>query len=266
MRPIFLLALSIMVFTSCNNSEKKKPDETVTTAEVEKPQPIKEHSDQDFVNITPIEHATMVLQWDNVVLYVDPVGGSKAFNGQPEPNIVLVTDIHGDHLNVETLKAVMKDSTILIAPQAVADKLPDPLKEKTQVIKNGESTIHNNIAIEAMPMYNLREEAKKFHEKGRGNGYILEKEGNRLYISGDTEDISEMRNLNDIDIAIVCMNLPYTMPVNKAAEAVLDFKPHIVYPYHYRGQNGLSDVSKFKEMVNNQDESITVKQLDWYPD
>ena len=100
-------------------------------------------------------------------------------------------------------------------------------------------------------MYNLREEAKKFHEKGRGNGYVIEKNDKRVYISGDTEDIPEMRSLQNIDIAFVCMNLPYTMTVENAASAVLDFKPNKVYPYHYRGTEGLSDVSKFKSLVKN---------------
>lgn len=122
-----------------------------------------------------------------------------------------------------------------------------------------------DVAIEAIPMYNLRKEALKFHEKGRGNGYILTLGGERVYISGDTEDIPEMRNLENIDIAFVCMNLPYTMTVESAASAVLDFKPKKVYPYHYRGTEGLSDVGKFKTLVNEGDSSIDVIQLDWYP-
>jgi len=113
-------------------------------------------------------------------------------------------------------------------------------------------------------MYNLREEALKFHPKGRGNGYVLNIQGQRIYISGDTEDIPEMRALKDIDKAFICMNLPYTMPVDRAADAVIEFKPKQVYPYHYRGQGGLSDVNKFKAVVNEGDSSIEVVQLDWY--
>ena len=114
-------------------------------------------------------------------------------------------------------------------------------------------------------MYNLREEALKFHEKGRGNGYILNIGGKRIYISGDTEDIPEMRSLNDIDIAFVCMNLPWTMSVENAASAVLDFKPEVVYPYHYRGTNGLSDIQNFKEIVEESSTEIDVRLLNWYP-
>ena len=265
MKRIFLLTLMVLFFAACNNLEKKKTEEVPMTAETEQPETMAEPASEAFIDITPIEHATMVLQWDNTVLYVDPVGGAEAFEGQPEPDMILVTDIHGDHLNTETLQAVLTDSTKLIAPQAVVDKLPKELQDRVQILNNGESAIHSDIAIEAMPMYNLRKEALKFHPKGRGNGYILEKDDKRVYISGDTEDIPEMRNLTDIDIAFVCMNLPYTMPVDKAAEAVLAFKPKVVHPYHYRGTEGLSDVSKFKDLVNKGDASITVKQLDWYP-
>jgi L-ascorbate metabolism protein UlaG (beta-lactamase superfamily) len=113
-------------------------------------------------------------------------------------------------------------------------------------------------------MYNLREEALQFHKKGRGNGYVIELAGQRIYISGDTEDIPEMRKLQEIDKAFVCMNLPYTMPVESAADAVLDFKPKKVYPYHYRGQGGLSDVQKFKTLVNTGNSDIEVIQLNWY--
>lgn len=114
-------------------------------------------------------------------------------------------------------------------------------------------------------MYNLREEALKFHSKGRGNGYVLTIDGQRLYFSGDTEDIPEMRALKNIDKAFICMNLPYTMTEESAASAVLEFKPKQVYPYHYRGNPNVSDVSKFKTLVNQGDANIEVVQLDWYP-
>src|SRR5690606_12953110 len=114
-------------------------------------------------------------------------------------------------------------------------------------------------------MYNLRPEALKFHEEGRGNGDVLERNGKRIYISSATEDIPEMRNLVNIDIACVCMNLPYTLTAEKAAEAVLAFQPKTVYPYHYRGTEGLGDVSKFKLLVETGNPEIKVTQLDWYP-
>ena len=70
--------------------------------------------------------------------------------------------------------------------------------------------------------------------------------------------------MKNIDVAFVCMNLPYTMDVDEAAEAVLDFKPKVVYPYHYRGQNGLSDTEKFKKLVSDKNKNIDVRLRDWY--
>ena len=114
-------------------------------------------------------------------------------------------------------------------------------------------------------MYNLPESAQAFHTKGRGNGYVLERDGKRVYISGDTSGIPEMRNLKDIDLAFVCMNLPYTMSVEEAAEAVLAFAPKKVVPYHYRGPDGLSDTTKFRELVNAANPNIEVDLMNFYP-
>jgi len=172
--------------------------------------------------------------------------------------------IHGDHYNINTLKDLDLNGTLIIAPQAVIDKFPEDFEPKYKVLNNTKNTMFKDIKVEAIPMYNLREEALKFHAKGRGNGYVITLGNERIYISGDTEDIPEMRQLKDIDKAFVCMNLPYTMTVDSAASAVLDFKPKEVYPYHYRGTQGLSDVTKFKNIVNNKNPDIQVIQLDWY--
>ncbi|CAN0603002.1 unnamed protein product, partial [Ectocarpus sp. 12 AP-2014] len=152
-----------------------------------------------------------------------------------------------------------------VVPQAVAEELPEEYAEQLVILDNGSSKELNGITIEAIPMYNLRSEALKFHNKGRGNGYVLTIGDQRIYFSGDTEDIPEMRSLKNIDKAFVSMNLPYTMTVESAAEAVLDFKPKQVYPYHYRGNPDVSDVAKFKQLVDAGNQDIEVVQLDWYP-
>ena len=114
-------------------------------------------------------------------------------------------------------------------------------------------------------MYNLPEDADSRHTKGRGNGYIVTVGGKKMYISGDTEDITEMRALRGIDVAFVCMNLPYTMDVDQAADAVLEFKPKMVYPYHYLGQGGLNDIEKFKSLVDKTNAGVEVRLRNWYP-
>src|SRR6266568_3879374 len=215
-------------------------------------------SDGDLV-IHPINHATFVMSWKDRVIYVDPVGSGKRFDGLPKPDLILVTDIHGDHLSPETLEAVADAETTIVAPSAVAEKLPEKLRKQTTELPNGETKSVAGISIEAVPMYNLTADRLKYHNKGRGNGYVVNLGGKRVYIRGDTEDIPEMRALKNIDVAFVCMNLPYTMTVDQAASAVREFKPKIVYPYHYRG----SDVEKFKKLVG-EGSGVEVRLRDWY--
>jgi L-ascorbate metabolism protein UlaG (beta-lactamase superfamily) len=181
-----------------------------------------------------------------------------------KPDYILITDIHGDHMDAQTLKDLDLTEVTVVAPRAVIDKLPELKTKELIVMNNGETRQLAGITIEAIPMYNLRKEALKYHEKGRGNGYVLTLGMERIYISGDTEDIPEMRNLKNIDIAFVCMNLPYTMTVESAARAVLEFKPKKVYPYHYRGTEGMSDVDNFKKLVNTGNTDIEIVQLNWY--
>ncbi len=215
--------------------------------------------------IHPISHATAVLTWEGTTLYIDPVGGAERFEGFPKPDLILVTDIHGDHFDLETLQELETSQAKIIVPQAVADQMPEGFTPQLDVLDNGSEKERLGILVRAIPMYNLRSEALRFHEKGRGNGYVLEREGVRVYFSGDTEDIPEMRSLEGIDMAFICMNLPYTMPVEQAAEAVLAFKPTSVYPYHYRGNPDVSDVAQFAALVSAGDANIEIVQLDWYP-
>jgi len=208
--------------------------------------------------IHPVNHATFVMGWAGRSIYVDPVGGAERFAGLPRPDLILITDVHGDHLNVETLSALPGEAAV-VAPTAVAEQLPASLRSRTIALANGQMKSVAGISIEAVPMYNLTEDRLRFHSKGRGNGYIVTLGGRRVYISGDTEDIPEMRALRDIDVAFVCFNLPYTMTEEQAASAVRAFKPKIVYPYHYRG----SDTRRFMELVGAEG-GVEVRLREWY--
>ena len=256
MKKMLLICIALLV--NCKEAPKQEKEaiqDEETVARLEQTAPA----------ITPIEHATAVLQWDEFTLYIDPVGDAASFSSFPPADLILITDIHGDHLSVETLENLNTEKAKIIVPQAVADKLPRQFTPQIDVLNNGDTKERFGFLIEAIPMYNLREEALGFHEKGRGNGYVISKNGMRIYFSGDTEDIPEMRGLKNIDKAFICMNLPFTMTVEKAAEAVLDFKPKEVYPYHFRGRPEVSDVGRFKELVSSGNPDIKVVQLDWYP-
>jgi len=207
------------------------------------------------ITIQPLNHATLELTWNNHVILIDPTGQAN-YTGLAAPDIILITDIHGDHLDPATIAKVRKASTKIVAPAAAAPKLESPL-----VIANGETKTVDTISIEAIPMYNLTRgpaAGQLFHDKGRGNGYVITLGGKRIYIAGDTEGIPEMRALKNIDVAFVPMNLPYTMTEAEAADAVKAFAPKIVYPYHYRG----SDPAKFAALVGAG--KIEVRLRDWY--
>ena len=260
---VTLIALSIFMVGCKSETGNKDPElRTGTVGEAAE----RVEREKNSIEISPISHATAVIKWDETVFYTDPTGGAEAFQGMEEADFILISDIHGDHMNAETLKALELGDTQIIVPQAVKDALPEDMHNRLIVMSNGESREFMGFKVDAIPMYNLPEDPESRHVKGRGNGYVLEKNGQRLYIAGDTEDIPEMRNLKNIDIALVPMNLPYTMDVDQAAEAVLAFKPKKVYPYHFRGQDGLADVEKFKELVNKGDKNIEVILLNWYPE
>lgn len=217
------------------------------------------------LTIQPLNHASLVLSLPNLTIYVDPTTAAN-YMGMKTPDIILVTDIHGDHFDTTKLRSLLSARTTLIAPKAVIALLGADLPGKVMALSNGAQTNPDGIAIEAIPMYNLpASTTDPRHPKGRGNGYVLTIGGERLYISGDTQGIPEMRELKNIDVAFVCMNLPYTMDISEAADAVLAFKPRIIYPYHYRGQGGLSDVAAFKAKVEAGNRNIEVRLRNWYP-
>jgi L-ascorbate metabolism protein UlaG (beta-lactamase superfamily) len=213
-------------------------------------------TDNGDLTIHPVSHASFVMEWDGKTIYVDPVGGVGAYDGLQRPDLILLTDIHGDHMDAATLEGIAGNS-LIIAPAAVKEQLPAGIQTRTMILDNDNNVDRLGINIAAIPMYNLTEERLQFHDKGRGNGYVLTMGGKRVYISGDTEDIPEMRALENIDVAFVCFNLPYTMTESQAASAVNEFKPAIVYPYHYRG----SDLALFTGMI---EDGIEVRQGAWY--
>ena len=206
------------------------------------------------LRLTPIQHASLMIQAGGKVLYIDPAQGK--YDGLPPADYILITNIHGDHMAPPIVDKLKKAGTVILAPKSVAEKVPG-----CTVISNGESQNIGDLKVEAVAMYNLAPAANEtvYHEKGRGNGYVLTYGGKRFYFSGDTEGTPEMKALRNIDVAFVCMNLPYTMSPEVAAAAVRAFHPAIVYPYHYSG----SDLTKFSEALAGS--GIDVRIRDWYP-
>ncbi len=209
------------------------------------------------VKITPLYHASTLIEAGGQTIYLDPAKPAK-FSTLPKADLILITDIHGDHMDSDSIKEITKPGTEILAPPAVVQTVTT-----AKPIANGETKIWQSWTIEAIAAYNIKrgpEPGKLFNDKGRGNGYVLTYGGKRFYFSGDTEGVPEMRALKNIDVAFVCMNLPYTMPPEEAADAVKAFRPKIVIPYHYRG----SDLKVFQKALEGT--GIEVRILNWYPE
>lgn len=213
------------------------------------------------LTVTPIHHAFVMFEWQGKRIMVDP--WSTAY--LPTADVVFLTDIHPDHLDPATLAKVKGDKTIVVGPPAVADKT-----KVDTVMKNGDKQEVDGIGVEAVPMYNLErgpEPGKKFHDKGRGNGYVFTFGDKRVYVSGDTECTPEMKALESIDVAFLCMNLPYTETVQEAATCTLAFKPKVVFPYHFSQTDPSLPPQKpedFKTLVEAKDKAIDVRIRTWY--
>ena len=208
------------------------------------------------VSIHPVQHASLALLYGDTVLYIDPAEAD--FSAQPTPTGILITHAHGDHYNAAALEKLAANGVPLIVNPDVYDKLPESLKPQATALANGETGTIDGIPVAAVPAYNTTADRLQYHPMGVGNGYVLTFDDKKIYAAGDTEDVPEMRDLTGIDVAFLPMNLPYTMTVDQAADAVRAFKPGIVYPYHY----GESDTAHFAELVGD---AAEVRLVDWYP-
>lgn len=209
------------------------------------------------LTIHPVEHASLVLEWDGKTIYVDPVGGAALYENLPPPSAILITHGHGDHFDLPTLQAIVGDAP-LITNRDVFDQLPEALKANATALANGEDGTLAEIPLRAIAAHNTSADRMNYHPVGVGNGYVLRFGDTEVYIAGDTEPTEDMLALSGIAIAFLPMNLPYTMTPQQAVEAINTFRPAVVYPYHY----GDSDLSP---LTTDIDEGIDVRLRNWYP-
>ena len=212
------------------------------------------------ITITPIQHASVQVEYGGKVIQVDPAQGD--FSKAKPADLVLVTDIHGDHLNPDLIAKVRKPGAPVVMPAAVQQQAGAKIPAPTEVLANGQMKTVAGVPIEAVAMYNIERgpaPGQLFHTKGRGNGYVVTLGGKRVYFAGDTECTPEMKALKNIDVAFLPMNLPYTMTPSEAAECAKAFSPKIAIPYHYMGQKP----QEFADALKGS--GIEVRLLDWYP-
>ncbi|WP_291856472.1 MBL fold metallo-hydrolase [Marinilabilia sp.] len=197
------------------------------------------------LTIHHVGHASLYFEIDGKVIHVDPFSQMGDYASMPKADLILVTHEHGDHLDSGAIELISKENTQIIINQTGYDSL-----KKGIVVKNGEQKQALGFPINIVPAYNIihkRGDGTAYHPKGRGNGYVIEFGDTKVYVAGDTEDIPEMKNLSEVDIAFLPMNLPYTMSPEMCKEAALMVKPKVLFPYHYK--MGETNTEKFAQLM-----------------
>ena len=207
------------------------------------------------LKITFIGHASLIFDFGGKSIYVDPDSHLTDFSVLPKADMVLFTHEHRDHCDSAALQAIRTDKTVIVSNEGCSKIAPDAI-----VMRNGDARTVDGLRIAAVPAYNLvhmRSEGAPFHPKGVGNGYVVTFGDKKVYVAGDTENIPEMKNLKDIDIAFLPMNLPYTMTPEMTADAALSFKPKVLYPYHF----GDTDVSRIVQLLEGSGIEVRLRRM-----
>ncbi len=200
------------------------------------------------LKISFIGHGTLMFEFAGKIIHIDPVGAEADYSPMPKADLILVTHTHGDHLDLEAIKILRKEGTKIVLTKACAERVSGGI-----IMNNGDTQTVDGLKIEAIPAYNIvhtRSGNNPYHPKGDGNGYIITFGDKRVYVAGDTENTPEMKDLKNIDIAFLPMNLPYTMTPEMVADAAGAFKPKILYPYHY----GQTDTQKLVDLLKDSKE------------
>ena len=194
------------------------------------------------VKFHALMHASIRIEYDGKEIEIDPVTRLRDrtvdYTALPKADYIFVTHEHMDHFDKEAIRLLSKEGTRLITNKRCADMLGNG-----DVMANGDTRqLAPDLTVEAMPAYNTTEANKKFHPKGRDNGFILTIDGLRIYIAGDTEDIPEMADIKHIDIAFLPCNQPFTMTPEQLVKAAKAITPKVLFPYHY-GETNVSGIA-----------------------
>lgn len=208
------------------------------------------------IKLTFIGHGTLMIEHQGRVIHVDPWSKLADYQKLPPADMLLITHEHQDHYDATAIAQASKPGTTVIYTETIGSERNDG-----KVFKNGDAQVIDAINIEAVPAYNLvhlREDKQPYHPKGRGNGYVLTIDGKRIYIAGDTENVAELKELKNIDVAFLPMNLPYTMTPEMVADLAMAIKPKILYPYHF----GDTDTARLLELLKNNPEiEVRIRKL-----
>lgn len=238
---IYLFAILMIAF-NVMSAQTSYPVETLTT------------KDGKEIKISLFKHASLAIEYEGLEIYIDPVTQVSNmeidYSRMPKADYILVTHEHYDHLDPKAIEELSKPST-----QIILNSTSEKQLGKGTVISNYQKMeLADGVKLEAFPAYNTTPGREKFHPKGNGNGYILNFDGTKIYIAGDTEDIPEMAQLKDIEVAFLPVNQPYTMTIAQAEKAALTIKPKILIPYHYSD----TPIEELKEKLDQDHSGIDV--------
>ena len=191
------------------------------------------------------------------VLYFDPFQVEAASH---DADIIFVTHEHYDHFEPDSIAKIRKEDTFLVAPESMRKKvLTEAGLESGQCAfyQPGETQELENIVIETVPAYNRM---KPFHTRGKNwQGYIVNMDGVRYYVSGDTDVNEDIRKVQ-CDIALIPIGGFYTMDRKQAAEYIAGIKPKAVIPTHYGSIVGSKeDGAEFKACLESLDQTVQVE-------
>lgn len=234
--------MSILSFFGCGRKSVEYPQDKITTASGE------------VMTLTFFKHASLSVEVGGRYIYVDPVDEYADYSKLPKADVVLITHSHYDHLDMAAIDKLTTSKTVVVCDKTSAEAFDFDCVTMTP---GSTAQPLDSIHIEAVPAYNISEGHEQFHPQAREDcGYILTIGGTRLYIGGDTENNDDIKALENIDIAFLPVNQPYTMTVDQAVDAVKAIRPKIFYPYHYGGTEHTTDIDR---LVRELDEVTTVR-------
>ena len=237
-----LTAMSILSFFGCGRKTADYPQDKITLANGEE------------MTITFFKHASLSFEFDNRFIYVDPVDEYAKYDKLPQADLILITHSHYDHLDMAAVDKIHKPATHIVCDKTSAEAFEFDCITMTP---GATAQPLAGITIEAVPAYNTSEGHLQFHPKEREDcGYILTIGGTRIYIAGDTENNDDIKALENIDIAFLPVNQPFTMTVDQAVDVVKAIQPKIFYPYHYGGTEHTTDIDR---LVRELDGVTTVR-------